>query len=485
MKYLLYLIFLLPFISSAQTNLTNNLQPNVPKPLDNRTGKFVSGQWIPYVSTTEANTLISSFYRHKGMTVLVSVSGVPTEYWYRDSTLDASLIVKSGGGSTDTTSLSNRINNKLNNTVTDNSLKIVSNVISTNKIPQTISIASGSPAMDRNTGFNGKLTLTQNATLSISNAVAGDFVHLDVYQDGTGDRTLTVPTQGLIILQMLANGETQVTGYYDGTNWYWTSDFQGQRISVTDAYDIGTGTASPAGMWLHRFMTRCNSGHGFKSDDGFFPQCNGQAYAAFDAQSHTQGSFYHDHFIDFQSRGYATNTGQNGGFFALNQLIGFGALQIGQVPTQYMYGLQVQNGIQFGGTKNWYGVEIDSLHIFNEYTALYGSSDTNAYSLHIRATKSALNNWGIVEVGSTGKNFLGSPMALNSVSPDVESAPNVSTMLDIVSTTKGLGLPAMTKTQRDAISSPRAGLAIYQTDNTPGLRVYNGTNWMKYTETTD
>jgi hypothetical protein len=43
----------------------------------------------------------------------------------------------------------------------------------------------------------------------------------------------------------------------------------------------------------------------------------------------------------------------------------------------------------------------------------------------------------------------------------------------------------MTKTQRDAISSPAAGLAIYQTDNTPGLRVYNGTNWMKYTETTD
>jgi hypothetical protein len=43
----------------------------------------------------------------------------------------------------------------------------------------------------------------------------------------------------------------------------------------------------------------------------------------------------------------------------------------------------------------------------------------------------------------------------------------------------------MTKTQRDAISSPVAGLAIYQTDNTPGLRVYNGTNWMKYTETAD
>lgn len=52
-------------------------------------------------------------------------------------------------------------------------------------------------------------------------------------------------------------------------------------------------------------------------------------------------------------------------------------------------------------------------------------------------------------------------------------------------TTQGLLLPRMTKTQRDAISSPVAGLMVYQTDNTPGLRVYNGTNWMRYTETAD
>lgn len=56
---------------------------------------------------------------------------------------------------------------------------------------------------------------------------------------------------------------------------------------------------------------------------------------------------------------------------------------------------------------------------------------------------------------------------------------------EVKSTTKGLLLPRMTKTQRDAISGPAAGLMVYQTDNTPGLRVYNGTNWMKFTETAD
>lgn len=66
-----------------------------------------------------------------------------------------------------------------------------------------------------------------------------------------------------------------------------------------------------------------------------------------------------------------------------------------------------------------------------------------------------------------------------------QTSPNASALLDLTSTTKGLLLPRMTKAQRDAISSPSAGLAVYQTDNTPGLRVYNGTNWMRFTETAD
>lgn len=64
-------------------------------------------------------------------------------------------------------------------------------------------------------------------------------------------------------------------------------------------------------------------------------------------------------------------------------------------------------------------------------------------------------------------------------------APVASAQLEMNSTTKGFLPPRMTKTQRDAISSPAEGLVIYQTDNTPGLRCYNGTNWMRYTETAD
>lgn len=60
-----------------------------------------------------------------------------------------------------------------------------------------------------------------------------------------------------------------------------------------------------------------------------------------------------------------------------------------------------------------------------------------------------------------------------------------SSILTLTSTTKAFTLTRMTQAQRNAIASPVAGMMIYQTDATPGLRVYNGTNWMRFTETID
>lgn len=88
--------------------------------------------------------------------------------------------------------------------------------------------------------------------------------------------------------------------------------------------------------------------------------------------------------------------------------------------------------------------------------------------------------YGIYQSGTSVKNIFAGATSFGTTSDPATSA-----LVELNSTTKGLLLPRMTKTQRDAISSPVAGLAVYQTDNTPGLRVHNGTNWMKYTESTD
>src|SRR6266487_6902690 len=55
--------------------------------------------------------------------------------------------------------------------------------------------------------------------------------------------------------------------------------------------------------------------------------------------------------------------------------------------------------------------------------------------------------------------------------------PDASSLLEIKSTSKGLLISRMTKTQRDAIVTPATGLLIYQTNSTPGFYYYSGTAW--------
>jgi len=56
------------------------------------------------------------------------------------------------------------------------------------------------------------------------------------------------------------------------------------------------------------------------------------------------------------------------------------------------------------------------------------------------------------------------------------SAAGASAMLDVKSTTKGLLIPRMSKTQRNAIAAPANGLIVYvNAPDTVGLCFYDGT----------
>jgi hypothetical protein len=49
-----------------------------------------------------------------------------------------------------------------------------------------------------------------------------------------------------------------------------------------------------------------------------------------------------------------------------------------------------------------------------------------------------------------------------------------------------LSIPTMTLADRAALgTSLNVGTVIFQTDNTPGLRVWNSSNWVRFTETID
>jgi len=60
------------------------------------------------------------------------------------------------------------------------------------------------------------------------------------------------------------------------------------------------------------------------------------------------------------------------------------------------------------------------------------------------------------------------------------TAPDASTALEVVSTSKGILIPRMTQAQKGAIATPATGLLIYQTDGTAGFYYYNGTGWVTF-----
>lgn len=57
------------------------------------------------------------------------------------------------------------------------------------------------------------------------------------------------------------------------------------------------------------------------------------------------------------------------------------------------------------------------------------------------------------------------------------NSPNAAALLEMVSTSKGLLIPRMTKNQRDDIATPPEGLIIYQTNSTAGFYYYTGSSW--------
>lgn len=60
------------------------------------------------------------------------------------------------------------------------------------------------------------------------------------------------------------------------------------------------------------------------------------------------------------------------------------------------------------------------------------------------------------------------------------SSPNASAILDAQSTTKGVRFPNMTTTQKNAISSPAAGLVVFDT-TLAKLCLYTGAGWQTIT----
>jgi hypothetical protein len=87
-----------------------------------------------------------------------------------------------------------------------------------------------------------------------------------------------------------------------------------------------------------------------------------------------------------------------------------------------------------------------------------------------------------VNAGASALEYSSTVSASGGVAAGTTSDPDASAILEANSTTKGFLLPRLTTAQRDAVSSPVAGLEVYNTE-TGGTDVYNGTRWTRNDET--
>lgn len=112
---------------------------------------------------------------------------------------------------------------------TYNKVGTVSGGSGTPQTPQTLTDGA-TITWTRSSGLNAKVTLGGNRTLAISGIVSGDYGTLQVNQDGTGSRTLALPSGSLVVgggggaitLSTAANSKDILTFYYDGTNYFWS-----------------------------------------------------------------------------------------------------------------------------------------------------------------------------------------------------------------------------------------------------------------------
>ena len=129
-------------------------------------------------------------------------------------------------------------------------------------------------------------------------------------------------------------------------------------------------------------------------------------------------------------------------------------------------GTAINNALTFSGTYNQTG----------------GASGITR-GIYLNQTITAVADMRLIEIAANGSNTKGVYQTGSSVTNNFNgatafgttSAPAASAIVELSSTTKGLLLPRMTTTERDAIGSPAAGLLIYNT-TTAKLNVYT-TAW--------
>jgi hypothetical protein len=122
-------------------------------------------------------------------------------------------------------------------------------------------------------------------------------------------------------------------------------------------------------------------------------------------------------------------------------------------------------------SSNYYTDGVNNKYISNGFATAYNLSTVGSFI------------WYIAPSGTAGNNISFTAAMVFNASGNLgigTTSPSASAILDAQSTTKGVRMPNMTTTQKNAISSPAAGLMVFDTTLSK-LCVYSGAAWQTIT----
>jgi hypothetical protein len=139
--------------------------------------------------------------------------------------------------------------------------------------------------------------------------------------------------------------------------------------------------------------------------------------------------------------------------------------------------LATTGGIILNNSKYYYGKSSGGSTVrlmgINSSDVFYLGIDSGPISMNVNASSTSTN----IAFNASGSE----QMRLTSTGLGIgTSSPSASAILDAQSTTKGVRMPNMTTTQKNAIASPAAGLMVFDT-TLAKLCVYTGAAWQTIT----